>query len=614
MRLLRDREYFPALIREIKKAKKEITARIFLIDPSGGSKDPVLEILKALQAANKKSVRVNLLTDGIFLAKPSGKRLRETTGKLGLPLKWDAKSTVLHEKTVLIDGQILFLGSHNWTRASLLENRELSLKLPAKTPRISGASLSVRQNLPAKFPLVSVLDALAFSKQTIDDIDRAQKEIRIATFDIDESPDPFQFGTRLTQALIRAASRKVKVTILFDAFQMRIPETGEILYQYRGMKKAVELRQGGVEVYYDRTASMFHAKTVVIDRKICYVGSQNLEMRKDVEALEATVRMVSSEHAGHVSAYLDGVLKNAVRYFYGPAELSGMPVPVSFIRKGGPLNRLYTNAGGKGFRLYLSLLKTAWDKNAASFPSPVPGTLRHERRRLVRDYKLISFQSKHLLSHHERGPGIITVLHPQTPKPFSFPTRDVFILPHAFFEYGWDKRLRVRDIFTLMIHLEGGQNSGQSPYWSMKNTEIARINGMDYSSLSHATIALERENLIEVIRDPKITVKNVVKKPNRYRINSLWNPLEQVLIKKKMLEELSMKEARLKETGIFAKRLNQDEDLEVIRKFLLLIDRYGAHEVEKAVRLTTRFKHHFALRTVHHSAAILRNWSVGIYK
>ena len=69
-----------------------------------------------------------------------------------------------------------------------------------------------------------------------------------------------------------------------------------------------------------------------------------------------------------------------------------------------------------------------------------------------------------------------------------------------------------------------------------------------------------------------------------------------------------------KRATLFADLLNEPHDLDVIRKFLLLIDHYGIEEVEKASRITARFKPHFALRTVNYTAGILRNWSLGIRK
>lgn len=116
----------------------------------------MLEILKALGDAQKRGVEVTVMTDDLFRQKASGRRLRASASRLGLKIKWDEKTTILHEKTVLIDGETLLLGSHNWTNASLLENRELSI-LFSSSP--------------------SVLDAKGFSKSLLADIEKAREEI-----------------------------------------------------------------------------------------------------------------------------------------------------------------------------------------------------------------------------------------------------------------------------------------------------------------------------------------------------------------------------------------------------------------------------------------------------
>ena len=623
MKLLRDRDYADEIFMSIGRAKKEITIRVFLIDPGREKKNPVLRLLDALARARKRGVAVRLHTDNIFRSRASGKRLAEVGRRLGLKIHWDEPVTILHEKTVAIDGRLLFLGSHNWTASSLKENHELSLKLRPRPPRLEGSILSMRSSSRDRLPAKVLLDASGFAKQLIDDIDRAQKEILIASFDIDESSSPYEFGTKITEALIRAQSRGRKVRVLLDASQMRVPETGEILYHLRGLKKADDLVRRGVSVYYDTTLRLFHAKASVIDGRIVYTGSQNLEMRKDVTALEATARLVSKPLARQVTQYLESILRSAAPYFYEPSSLLGIPIPLSFLSREGVLSRIYSHHGVKTFRFYLKLLQTAWRTNSNRIQKTFPESLKDDRRRLIGRYQALEY-----VPGTSAQASVLTLLDPANGNPFRFPHENYFILPDGFFEYGWFERLGMRDMFVYFIHLAESQNSVQSPYWSRRTSDIARRYGIDTSNLSHATVRLERWNLIDVIRDPKITVKNGVKKPNRYRLNPLWDPKEHELIKRKMLEEFGLtpviarsgatKQSRrpdmLKEAERLAALLNQDHDLEVIRKFLLLMDRYGLDDTKKAARLTARFKHQFALRTVSHTAAILRNWSLGIRK
>lgn len=585
MRLLRDREYLKVLLENIGRAEKEINARIFLIDPGREGKRPVLALLKALRKARQRGVRIQILTDGIFKARPSGKRLQAEARKLDLPLEWDDKSTVLHEKTVRMDGRTVFLGSHNWSTPSLLENRELSILLSSPS---------------------SLLDADRFSKSLLTDVENAQKEITLATFDIDESSHPYDFGTKLARALIQAKKRGLKVRVLFDSSQTRVPETGEIVYHYRGLRKADELARGGVHVYYDTTLTLFHAKIALIDDRFVYVGSQNLEIRKDVTNLEATVRLDSHKISSQVKSYLAGILREAVPFHLRGTKSEGLRLPLSFLEKSGVFNRMLTHQSEETFRLYTSLLREAWKTKSNFIEKRWFKSLFDDRRRLVRRYGVLTQETT------RKGKSSRTILlDPETRKPFVFPDKDFFVVPDPFFDFGWFERLRHREIHAYWIHLAEAQHSAQSPFWSLGQSDLTRKYGISRWSFGLATIALERWNLIEAIRDPKITMRNVVKRPNRYRLNPVWSFEEQVLAKKKMLEELSMSPKSLKEAGQLASRLNQPNDLEVIRKFLLLIDRYGLEKTERAARITARFKPHFALRNVHHTAGILRNWASG---
>ena len=156
--------------------------------------------------------------------------------------------------------------------------------------------------------------------------------------------------------------------------------------------------------------------------------------------------------------------------------------------------------------------------------------------------------------------------------------------------------------------------SPEAPIWTLKLTEIQKRYGISGQRFAKNTIRLERQNLIEVDRDPKIVLKNVFKRANRYRVNRLWPEAEEALGLKRLKEEFMAKETEFEEAGRLAGRLNQPHDLEVIRKFLILIERHGLEKVRRAARITARFKPHFALRNVHHTGGILRNWEKGIFR
>ncbi|MDA9101258.1 hypothetical protein N9K06_01135 [Omnitrophica bacterium] len=123
---------------------------------------------------------------------------------------------------------------------------------------------------------------------------------------------------------------------------------------------------------------------------------------------------------------------------------------------------------------------------------------------------------------------------------------------------------------------------------------------------------MERWNLIDVERDPKIVLKDVYKHPNRYRVNAFYSEGEESRALEQIREEMMVGKKNLHQAQQWAAKLNQPHDPEVIRKILVLIEQYGKTDVQKALRITCRFKPQFALRTIHHTAGILRNWAAGI--
>ena len=200
-------------------------------------------------------------TASIFRGKPSGKRLTAYARRFRVPLTWRGKGEFLHEKSVTLDGKIQLVGSHNWSPASLLSNREVTLLFKtggSKTP--------------------ALLNASDFRRELLKKIRSAAGEITLATYDMDEIAETDRdFADEVTRQLIFARMKKRKVRVLLDASLAARPGTiGSDVTLYRGRKKAEEMSRWKVHVYYDTTQALFHAKIAVIDGEWVFVGSQNI--------------------------------------------------------------------------------------------------------------------------------------------------------------------------------------------------------------------------------------------------------------------------------------------------------------------------------------------------
>lgn len=129
--VLEDSAYLPSLIDDISNAKHSVSIALFV-----ARLEPALEPLAAaIQDAARRGVEVRMLLDRSQNGQERHDGLNRQTGaryqEAGVSVRFDAPEVELHDKLVVVDGRIAYVGAHNWTKAALLDNRELSLRLEA---------------------------------------------------------------------------------------------------------------------------------------------------------------------------------------------------------------------------------------------------------------------------------------------------------------------------------------------------------------------------------------------------------------------------------------------------------------------------------------------------
>lgn len=129
--ILGDRDYFPALIRAIDGAQREIIMSFFYFKTNGYKGNYPDQVLNHLLKASKRGVSVRILLDrGKYAASEMDRYNRETADRLrgsGITVAFDSPHTTTHTKVVVIDGHIVLIGSHNLTASALKYNHELSV-------------------------------------------------------------------------------------------------------------------------------------------------------------------------------------------------------------------------------------------------------------------------------------------------------------------------------------------------------------------------------------------------------------------------------------------------------------------------------------------------------
>lgn len=130
--LLTDREYLPALLEAIGRARQEIVLSAFFFKTNGFADHQPDQVLAHLQKAAGRGVRVSAVLErgpeGDNVS-PENRVTAEKMGRSGISVCFDAPDRTTHAKLVVIDRRVLFVGSHNLTQSALKYNHEVSVRI-----------------------------------------------------------------------------------------------------------------------------------------------------------------------------------------------------------------------------------------------------------------------------------------------------------------------------------------------------------------------------------------------------------------------------------------------------------------------------------------------------
>ena len=114
---------------------------------------------------------------------------------------------------------------------------------------------------------------------------------------------------RLVHMLVRKHAQGVDVSLLLNVDRGDTPRgIGDSLND-TNLHTAKRLEDKGIHVYLDSPRRTTHAKVVVIDKKIVYIGSHNLTQSALRYNHEVSVRIVSPDMAKEIISYMEA-LKN----------------------------------------------------------------------------------------------------------------------------------------------------------------------------------------------------------------------------------------------------------------------------------------------------------------
>jgi HKD family nuclease len=131
-RLLKDQDYYTALLEEIDQARQEIALTVFFFKTNGSRDDRPDRILARLREAVRRGVRVDAVIERGKERENVSEVNADTARKLkaaGIRVCMDAPERTMHTKMIVIDRRTLFIGSHNLTQSAMNYNHEVSIRI-----------------------------------------------------------------------------------------------------------------------------------------------------------------------------------------------------------------------------------------------------------------------------------------------------------------------------------------------------------------------------------------------------------------------------------------------------------------------------------------------------
>ncbi|MEO8674697.1 MAG: cardiolipin synthase ClsB [Casimicrobiaceae bacterium] len=342
-------EYFPALAGAIDRAEREVWLEtyIFADDDAGRI------VAAALCRAARRGAKVRVLVDGWGARHYLTRALESAFVAAGVVLlkyrpevaPWQFRShrlRRLHRKLCAVDGRIAFVGGINviddvntpgqrpprvdfavsvegpvlgsiirtmqrvWAINERVQFQSSDVPLfpsAPRTPRIGGqtAKFVIRDNLRHRRDIESAYLAA---------IRTAKQEILIANA-------YFFPGIRIRRALIDAAERGVRVTLLLQA---RV-EYALLHYASRALYGQLLAAGIGIQEYHQ---AFLHAKVAVVDDAWATVGSSNIDPYSLLMAREANVVVRDPDFSGQLKAELVRMIEQGARPL-APQHWAGRP-------------------------------------------------------------------------------------------------------------------------------------------------------------------------------------------------------------------------------------------------------------------------------------------------
>ncbi len=232
--------------------------------------EPVKTLLDSLIAAHNRGVDVKVICEGDISSNKYGVQYLENGG---VEVKVDNTEKFIHTKMIVIDGKVVYVGSHNWSPYALGKNNEYGILIfnslianfyqnyfnslwvnSSKTPQLSLLSQS-----SGELSIKTTYDGYTYNALK-DLINSAKHRLYISVYTMAYYSNPERNETLVDNLVNEIIEKKDIAKVVLD------DHDSEYAYNY--------LQANDVSVEYDSSSVITHLKLVIADDTV-YVGDAN---------------------------------------------------------------------------------------------------------------------------------------------------------------------------------------------------------------------------------------------------------------------------------------------------------------------------------------------------
>jgi cardiolipin synthase len=286
---------YSSMLRDIRNAKKYICLETYIY----GNDEIGRKFRDALIKKAREGVKIFVLIDawGTGVDKNFFSRLIKAGGEVRFFREFQYVMRILsknhernHRKLLLIDGEIVYLGSMNIT-AECLKWRELIMKLEGEIAETFYHSFFEVWNLHGKINKKRLKSFAHKSFEVLQDFPskiqrpvekRFKSLIRFSKKLILIETPYFLPSRKIRKEIVRAAERGVKIIII-------IPKVSDVhLVDILRNRYFEKLYKKGVRIYLHngKDGGTLHSKLLIVDSRVFILGSSNLDYRSFIHQYE----------------------------------------------------------------------------------------------------------------------------------------------------------------------------------------------------------------------------------------------------------------------------------------------------------------------------------------